>query len=147
MRLDWIFSFWYLKSDINKARELWCKSVVPNLLGLKSRRHVLCTFLVPCDIKTVINIPIWQLFWSRLDLLQVLVPGCVPVVGNLWSICFAQWNNFELTWSRYSYPRFLKMWAAVWTRGTSPCWISNHSNWIFTTSVRAWVSAAEPDLG
>ena len=32
--------------------------VVPNLLGLKSRRHALCTFLVLCDIKNVINIPV-----------------------------------------------------------------------------------------
>ena len=59
-------------------------AVVPNLLGLKSRRYVFCTFLVPCDIKTVINIPIWQLFWSHLDLLQVPVPEFVPVVGNLY---------------------------------------------------------------
>ena len=55
-------------------------SEVPNLLGLESRHHLLCTFLVPCDIKTVINVPIWQLFWSHLDLLQVLVPGRVPLV-------------------------------------------------------------------
>ena len=60
-----------------------CRAMVPKLLGLKSRSHVLCTFLVLCDIKTVINIPIWQLFWSHLDLLQVRVPGRVPVVGNL----------------------------------------------------------------
>ena len=60
-------------------RKVLVKTAVPNLLGLKSRRHVLCTFLVPCDIKTVINIPIWQLFWSHLDLLQVPVPGLVPV--------------------------------------------------------------------
>ena len=62
--------------------------MVPNLLGPKSRRHVLCTFLVPCDIKTVINLPIWQLFWSHPDLLQVPVPGPVPVAGNLWLRAF-----------------------------------------------------------
>ena len=39
--------------------------------------------LVPCDIKTVINIPIWKLFWYQLDPLQVPVTGRVPVVENL----------------------------------------------------------------
>ena len=51
-----------------------------NLLGLNTRRHVLCTFLVPCGNK---NIPIWQLFWSHLDLLQIPLMRGVPVVGNL----------------------------------------------------------------
>ena len=59
-----------------------CRAMVPKLLGLKSRSHVLCTFLVLCDIKTVINIPIWQLFWSHLDLLQVRYRGASQWLGT-----------------------------------------------------------------
>ena len=68
------------------------KSVVPNHLGVMSRCHALFTFLVLCDIKTVINIPICQLFWSHLDLLQAPVPGCILVVENLCSI----WSRTSL---------------------------------------------------
>ena len=68
-----------------------------------------------------INITIWQLFWSHLDLLQVLVLGCVPVVGNLWSMAFI-WNsqNFS-TKVAVDWNDILKMSKIWYVTGNDEC--------------------------
>ena len=64
--------------------------------------------LVPCGIKAEGNIPLWQLFWSHVDLLQVPLLGPVPVVGNLCSSQFSKCTQNDVTAQRLHWTVRLK---------------------------------------
>ena len=50
----------------------------------------------PCDFKTETNTPIWQLFWSNLDLLHVQVPGHGTFGLNHLKFKMTIWTIFEI---------------------------------------------------